>query len=523
MRQVTQADPLAMNCIDLVLNNRFGIAALTALAPAIWGSTYLVTTELLPPDRPLLAAVLRALPAGLLLLVLTRRIPQGSWWWRALLLGALNIGAFFALLFVAAYRLPGGVAAIILASQPLLVAGLASRLLGERLTLRTTIAAAAGLAGVALLVLRADSRLDGLGVIAACGGAAVMATGVVLSKRWVSPAPLLATTAWQLVAGGLLLVPVALLVEGPLPATLSTSNLVGYGYLTIIGAALAYPLFFMGLRALSATSVTFLGLLSPVVATALGWLVLDQELTAAQALGGLVVLAAIVAAQTRAPRIARPTRQKTMRITVFGAAGNVGSRVVSEAVARGHDVTAVVRKSSRFGELHPSVTARTGDAGNVEDVAVLSAGQDVVIAATRPAPGRESEFVITTKALLTGLADTGVRLLVVGGAGSLTVPGSGGRTLREAPDFLAELSDIALAGAEQLAAYRAESGVDWAYLSPAALMEPGERTGRYRLGTDELLVDAEGNSKIAVEDLAVALLDEAERPAHHRTRFTAAY
>jgi len=142
-----------MNCIDLVLNNRFGIAALTALAPAIWGSTYLVTTELLPPDRPLLAAVLRALPAGLLLLVLTRRIPQGSWWWRALLLGALNIGAFFALLFVAAYRLPGGVAAIILASQPLLVAGLASRLLGERLTLRTTIAAAAGLAGVALLVL----------------------------------------------------------------------------------------------------------------------------------------------------------------------------------------------------------------------------------------------------------------------------------------------------------------------------------------------------------------------------------
>jgi len=154
---------------------------------------------------------------------------------------------------------------------------------------------------------------------------------------------------------------------------------------------------------------------------------------------------------------------------------------------------------------------------------VLSAGQDVVIAATRPAPGRESEFVITTKALLTGLADTGVRLLVVGGAGSLTVPGSGGRTLREAPDFPAELSDIALAGAEQLAAYRAESGVDWAYLSPAALMEPGERTGRYRLGTDELLVDAEGNSKIAVEDLAVALLDEAERPAHHRTRFTAAY
>ncbi|CAN5427316.1 hypothetical protein BH24ACT9_BH24ACT9_10000 [soil metagenome] len=246
---------------------------------------------------------------------------------------------------------------------------------------------------------------------------------------------MLATTAWQLVAGGLLLVPVALLVEGPLPATLSTSNLVGYGYLTIVGAALAYPLFFMGLRALSATSVTLLGLLSPVVATALGWLVLDQELTAAQALGGLVVLAAIVAAQTWAPRIARPTRQKTMRITVFGAAGNVGSRVVSEAVARGHDVTAVVRKGSRFGELHTSVTARTGDAGNVEDVAALSAGQDVVIAATRPAPGRESEFVITTKALLTGLADTGVRLLVAGRCGQLDRAGVGRQDVARGTGF----------------------------------------------------------------------------------------
>lgn len=271
---------------------------MTALAPAVWGTTYLVTTELLPPGRPLLAGAVRALPAGVLLIALTRRLPTGSWWWRSLVLGTLNIGAFFALLFIAAYRLPGGVAATVGAVQPLLVALLAAGLLGERLTLRTALAAAAGVTGVGLLVLRADARLDGLGVAAALGAAAVMALGVVLSKRWTSPAPLLATTGWQLAAGGLLLVPATLLVEGPPPATLTAANLIGYGYLTLIGSALAYILFFRGVAALSPTSVTFLGLLSPLVATALGWLVLDQTLTAAQALGALVVLVALVAAQT---------------------------------------------------------------------------------------------------------------------------------------------------------------------------------------------------------------------------------
>ncbi|MBA2549778.1 MAG: EamA family transporter [Nocardioidaceae bacterium] len=291
-----------------MLSNRVVIILVTALAPMIWGTSYLVTTELLPPGRPLLAAVLRALPAGLLLVMLTRRLPQGMWWWRAVVLGALNIGLFFALLFLAAYRLPGGVAAIIIALQPLLVAGLASGLLGERLTLRTTIAGAVGVAGVSLLVLRADAQLDGVGVAAALGAAVAMATGVVLSKRWPAPAPLLATTGWQLVAGGLVVLPAALLVEGAPPPTLSTENLVGYGYLTIIGAALTYPLWFRGIRALSPTHVTFLGLLSPLVATALGWLALDQELTAVQALGGLVVLAAIAVAQTRPPSHARLPR-----------------------------------------------------------------------------------------------------------------------------------------------------------------------------------------------------------------------
>jgi probable blue pigment (indigoidine) exporter len=275
---------------------------LTALAPAVWGSTYLVTTELLPPDRPLLAAVLRSLPAGLLLLLLTRRLPRGSWWWKSLVLGTLNIGIFLALLFVAAYRLPGGVAATVGAVQPLLVAGLSAGLLGQRLTPRTVGAALVGIVGVALLVLRADARLDAIGIAAALGGAVVMATGVVLSKRWTSPAPLLATTGWQLVAGGVVLVPVALLVEGPPPTSYTGENLIGYGYLGLIGAALAYALWFRGIKALSPTEVTFLGLLSPLVATLLGWVVLGQQLTALQLLGGLLALAAVVLAQLRPRR-----------------------------------------------------------------------------------------------------------------------------------------------------------------------------------------------------------------------------
>ena len=310
-----------MRYFCLVLSNRLGIILTTALAPAVWGTTYIVTTEMLPPGRPLLAAVVRALPAGLLLVLITRRLPRGSWWWRAAVLGALNIGAFLALLFVAAYRLPGGVAATVGAIQPLLVAGLSAGLLGERLTLRTALSAVAGVAGVSLLVLRAGARLDGLGVAAALGGAVVMAVGVVLSKRWAPPAPLLATTGWQLVAGGLLLLPVALFVEGPPPASLTPANLAGYGYLAIIGAALAYTLWFRGIRALSPTGVTFLGLLSPLVATTVGWVALGQQLTAAQLLGGVIVLAALVVAQGgRATGESKPeSRARTTEIGRPGA------------------------------------------------------------------------------------------------------------------------------------------------------------------------------------------------------------
>ncbi|MFI7428679.1 EamA family transporter [Micromonospora sp. NPDC049836] len=280
------------------MDRRWTDVALTAAAPATWGTTYLVTAELLPAGRPLWSGALRALPAGLLLLALTRRRPAGDWWWRAAVLGALNIGAFFPLLFVAAYRLPGGTAAVLGAAQPLLVAALGVAALGERPGRRALLAALAAPAGVALVVLRGGGGLDPLGVAAGLAGTAAMAAGLVLTRRWGRPAGvgILAATSWQLVAGGLMIMPVAAAVEGAPPAP-DGPALLGYAWLGLAGTALAYVLWFRGAARLPATRVSVLGALSPLTAAALGWLVLDQSLRPLQLAGFLVAVAAMVVGQ----------------------------------------------------------------------------------------------------------------------------------------------------------------------------------------------------------------------------------
>lgn len=213
-----------------------------------------------------------------------------------------------------------------------------------------------------------------------------------------------------------------------------------------------------------------------------------------------------------------------MRITVFGAAGSVGSRVVSEALSRGHEVTAVVRDRARFPDLDPRAEARIGDAARTDDVAALGADRDLVISATRPPLGSERELAATAEALLSGLAGTDVRLLTVGGAGSLRVPGASETMAVDDPRFVpAAWRGIALACNAQFDVFRADSAVNWTYLSPPAHLQPGTRTGTFRVGGDELLVDDDGVSAISMEDLAVALVDEAENPRHHRARFTVAY
>lgn len=262
--------------------------ALTALAPAIWGSTYLVTTELLPPGYPLTVSLLRALPAGLLLLLLVRQLPTGLWWNRVFLLGALNFSIFWALLFVAAYRLPGGVAATVGAVQPLIVVGLERLFFNAPIRRVSVIVGLAGVAGVALLVLTPKAGLDPIGVAAGLGGAVSMACGTVLTRYWRPPVSALTVTAWQLTAGGLLLLPVALLLEPSLPMP-SLKNLAGFAYLGLIGAALTYILWFRGIGTLRPSLVAPLGFLSPLMAVLLGWGVLGQSLTPAQ-LGGVAIV-----------------------------------------------------------------------------------------------------------------------------------------------------------------------------------------------------------------------------------------
>lgn len=281
---------------------RSHLLAATAVAPALWGTTYVVTTELLPGGRPLLAAALLALPAGVAVLAITRTFPKGCWWWRSAVLGGLNFAAFFSLLFIAAYRLPGGTAATIGAVQPLLVMALATWVVGERAGPARYAAAFAGLGGVALLVLDGGAHLDAIGVAAALGGALSMAIGSVLVQRWGRPARPLVFAGWQLLAGGALLLPIAIGIEG-LPDQLTGSNVLGYTYLATAGGALAYTLWFRGISILGARNVTFLGLLSPTVATGIG-VVAGDPFGPGQLAGALVVLGSVTAVQilpTRSP------------------------------------------------------------------------------------------------------------------------------------------------------------------------------------------------------------------------------
>jgi carboxymethylenebutenolidase len=211
-----------------------------------------------------------------------------------------------------------------------------------------------------------------------------------------------------------------------------------------------------------------------------------------------------------------------MRITVFGAAGSVGSRIIAEALSRGHEVTAVVRDRAKLSSLPAGVRGKIGDAASAEQVAVLTAGQDLIISATRPPSGSEQDLVSTAKALLAGASQSGVRLLLVGGAASLRVPDTGGPAIDDPRYVPAAVQDIARACCMQFDTCVADTQADWTYISPPALLMPGVRTGNYRSGHDELPVDCRGISAISIEDFAVALIDEAEEPKHRRSRFTVA-
>jgi probable blue pigment (indigoidine) exporter len=275
---------------------RWRFVFLTMVAPAAWGTTYIVTEQFLPPDRPLFAATVRALPVGLVLLALRRRLPRGIWWWRAAALGVCNIGLFFPLIFLAAYHLPGGLAATVQAASPLAVMALALPIIRERPGAIRIGAALVGLVGVALLVLRSPGAVDPLGLVGAFGSVLVSALGFVLIKRWPAPVDMMTLISWQLVVGGLVLLPVTLLVEGPPPA-IDLPAAAGFVWLAVMGTGVAYYCWFTGLVRMPAGAVSLIGLVNPVVGTALGVAFAGELFGWAQALGMVLVLGGVLAGQ----------------------------------------------------------------------------------------------------------------------------------------------------------------------------------------------------------------------------------
>ena len=266
------------------------------MAPIAWGTTYFVTHEFLPPDYPLYGAVLRALPAGLLLALACRQRPRGSWWWRSLVLGVLNVGAFFALIYVAAQLLPTSVASTIMATSPVMMMLLAWLILADRPKALHLAGAGIGLAGVCLMLLTGATTVNPLGVLASVSAMAMSSIGYILLKKWGGAVDLLPLTSWQLLAGGLVLLPVAVAVEGAPPA-LDGPALLGFGYVTVVATALAFAAWFNGLRRLDAGTVGLIGLLNPVTGVLLGTLVASERLSTQQLSGVVLVLLGILLGQ----------------------------------------------------------------------------------------------------------------------------------------------------------------------------------------------------------------------------------
>jgi probable blue pigment (indigoidine) exporter len=275
----------------------------TAVAPVVWGANYVVTRQLLPVDAPLWGSAIRALPAGLVLLAVARTLPRGVWWWRSAVLGTLNVGAFFLLVYVAAQLLPSSVAASVMALAPLAMAGFAWLLVAERPAGQVLAGAVAGIVGVLLLVGGASGSIDPRGVAASTAALLLSTGGAVLAKRWSDGTPLVAMTAWQLVFGGTILLTAAAVSEGAPPAV-GGPEAAGFAFTTLVATALAYLCWFAGLARLPATTVGVVGLLNPVTGVLLGALVAHETFTIEQVGGITLVLVAILATtQARTRRL----------------------------------------------------------------------------------------------------------------------------------------------------------------------------------------------------------------------------
>ncbi len=211
-----------------------------------------------------------------------------------------------------------------------------------------------------------------------------------------------------------------------------------------------------------------------------------------------------------------------MKIAIIGASGNIGSRVMKEALSRGHEVTGISRNTSKIVEKNSKLKLINCDIFNTSELGKHLQNQDVVISAYAPAFDNVGQLVDATNSLIEVAKNAKVKhLIVVGGAGSLEVAHNS--LLLDSPQFPDAWRPIAKAHKDALDLYEAEKSLNWSYAHPAAVIEPGNKTGKFRVGGNQLLADEHGNSKISIEDFASALLDEAETPKHIQKRFVVAY
>jgi probable blue pigment (indigoidine) exporter len=273
---------------------------LTMLAPMLWGSTYIITSTLIPINRPIFVALMRGLPIGLILLLYFRQFPKGSWLLKAIILGTLNIGGFFLFLFISAYRLPGGIASIIGSVQPIFIIFFSWILLKENPNKNSFIVVFMTIVGLSLLLLKQTAVIDIIGVMSALTGSIVMALGVVLTKYWGRPegVHIMAFTSWQLFFGSLILIPITFLVEGGIPI-LNSTNILGLVILGVFNTGLGYYLWFRGISKLSPAKVSFLGPVNPLTAFSLGFIFLNQTISPMQILGVLIILFSIYFSQKK--------------------------------------------------------------------------------------------------------------------------------------------------------------------------------------------------------------------------------
>ncbi len=288
---------------------------LAAMAPVLWGTTYLVAQHLMPADMPLWTATLRALPIGLLML-LTARIPSAKWLLRIMAAGVLNVGLFFALLFIATYRLPGGIAATLGATMPVQAIMLMWIAKGQQPRPAQLIIALLAIPGIGLLVLAPTTHLDPVGLVAALLSCSSLALGTFLSKEWGKPSDMgvHTYTGLQLTGGGVVLLIMALAFEGQ-PPTFTSSVTLGALWLAVMNTGLAYFIWFSQITRLTTTQLAFLGLMSPVTAVTLGQVLAGEEFSPVQWCGMTLVLLSLIGNQFLTLRIRHQPHQATTHVS----------------------------------------------------------------------------------------------------------------------------------------------------------------------------------------------------------------